>query len=208
MERNPKVSVLVGIAGGSCSGKTTLARNLLIKFPNSSALLAFDDYYHDLSEMPVSARSRVNYDHPDSLDTQLFVTHLEALGKGNSIEVPIYDFATHTRPGGTHQLQPADVVIVDGVLLLALPECREFLDLTVFVDAPEEIRLERRLERDVSERGRDEAGVRSQFTSSVSPMHQLLVEPSQQYADLVVSHPFQLDAVTELVCDRIEAATS
>ena len=110
-----------------------------------------------LSEMPASARSRVNYDHPDSLDTHLFVTHLEALSKGISVEVPIYDFATHTRPGGTHQLQPADVVIVDGVLLLALPECREFLDLTVFVDAPEEIRLERRLERDVFERGRDES---------------------------------------------------
>ena len=95
-----------------------------------------------------------------------------------------------------------------GVLLLALPECREFLDLTVFVDAPEEIRLERRLERDVFERGRDEAGVRSQFITSVSPMHQLLVEPSQQYADLIVSHPFQIDEATQLVYDRIEAATS
>ena len=200
--------MLVGIAGGSCSGKTTLAKNLLVEFPDSSGLLAFDDYYHDLSEMPASARSRVNYDHPDSLDTHLFVTHLEALSKGISVEVPIYDFATHTRPGGTHQLQPADVVIVDGELLLALPECREFLDLTVFVDAPEESRLERRLERDVFERGRDEAGVRSQFTTSVSPMHQLLVEPSQQYADLVVSHPFQIDEATQLVCDRIEAAAS
>lgn len=200
--------MLVGIAGGSCSGKTTLAKNLLVEFPDSSCLLAFDDYYHDLSEMPVSARSRVNYDHPDSLDTHLFVTHLEALSNGISVEVPIYDFATHTRPGGTHHLRAADVVIVDGVLLLALPECREFLDLTVFVDAPEEIRLERRLERDVFERGRDEAGVRSQFITSVSPMHQLLVEPSQQYADLVVSHPFQIDEATQLVCDRIEAATS
>ena len=200
--------MLVGIAGGSCSGKTTLAKNLLIKFPGSSSLLAFDDYYHDLSEMPVSARSRVNYDHPDSLDTQLFVTHLEALSKGQSIDVPIYDFATHTRPGGTRQLQPRGLVIVDGVLLLAVSECREFLDLTVFVDAPEEIRLARRLERDVFERGRDEAGVRRQFRTSVSPMHQLLVEPSQQYADLVVSHPFHLDDTAELVSDRIEAAIS
>jgi uridine kinase len=196
--------VLLGIAGGSCSGKTTLAKYLLTKFSNNSVLLAFDDYYHDLSEMPARDRSSVNYDHPDSLDTELFVGHMRALNNGDAIEVPIYDFATHTRPGGTRRLDSANLVIVDGVLLLAVPECRELLDLAVFVDAPEELRLARRLQRDVSERGRDELGVRNQFAASVAPMHQRFVEPSQDYADIIVTYPFELQPTAELLISHIK----
>ena len=183
---------LIGLSGGSCSGKTTLARAMLEVHGGDATLLMFDAYSHALSHLPPDARAKVNFDHPDSLDVDLFCKHLRDLAAGRGVDVPHYDFATHTRPGTSHRVEPARYVLVDGILLLALTECREALDLRVFVDAPAAVRLERRIERDVAERGRDEDGVRRQFAETVSPMHDDFVAPSEAYADLAFHHPFEV----------------
>ena len=190
--------MLVGLCGGSCAGKTTLARALLAERPDAT-FLEFDDYYHDLSSTAVEERAKVNYDHPDAIDVQLLVAHMDELAAGRAVEVPDYDFATHTRTGGTHRVEASPLVVVDGLLLLALAECRERLDLKVFVDAPREVRLARRLEKDVRDRGRDRDGVIRQFGDSVEPMHQALVLPSSEFADLCFSHPWDVQHATQVI---------
>ncbi len=194
--------VLVGLCGGSCAGKTTLARALLVERPDAT-LLEFDDYYHDLSAISVEERAKVNYDHPDALDIQLLLTHMDELAAGRAVDVPDYDFATHTRPGGLHRVEASALVIVDGLLLLALAECRERLDLKVFVDAPREVRLARRLEKDVRDRGRDREGVIRQFGASVEPMHETLVFPSSEFADLCFTHPFDVEHATQVILGNL-----
>jgi uridine kinase len=197
--------VLVGLSGGSCSGKTTLAKALL-ELSGSATFLAFDDYYRDLSHMTLLERAAVNYDHPDALDVELFVSHMDDLAEGKSVKVPEYDMSTHTRPGGSYHLEPAPLVIVDGILLMAVKQCRERLDLKIFVDAPREVRLARRLVRDTEERGRDPQSVEEQFVASVEPMHQSLVLPSSQYADLRFDHPFDPRAAAQAVWAQIGKA--
>ena len=194
--------VLIGLCGGSCAGKTTLARALLVERPDAT-LLEFDDYYHDLSAISVEERAKVNYDHPDALDIQLLLTHMDELAAGRAVDVPDYDFATHTRPGGLHRVEASALVIVDGLLLLALAECRERLDLKVFVDAPREVRLARRLEKDVRDRGRDREGVIRQFGASVEPMHETLVFPSSEFADLCFTHPFDVEHATQVILGNL-----
>jgi|TARA_B110000263_G_scaffold99975_1_gene87407 uridine kinase len=194
--------VLVGLCGGSCAGKTTLARALLVERPDAT-LLEFDDYYHDLSAISVEERAKVNYDHPDALDIQLLLTHMDELAAGRAVDVPDYDFATHTRPGGLHRVEASALVIVDGLLLLALAECRERLDLKVFVDAPREVRLARRLEKDVRDRGRDREGVIRQFGASVEPMHETLVFPSSEFADVCFTHPFDVEHATQVILGNL-----
>ena len=190
--------MLVGLCGGSCAGKTTLARALLAERPDAT-FLEFDDYYHDLSSTAVEERAKVNYDHPDAIDVQLLVAHMDELAAGRAVEVPDFDFATHTRTGGTQRVEASPLVVVDGLLLLALAECRERLDLKVFVDAPREVRLARRLEKDVRDRGRDRDGVIRQFGDSVEPMHQTLVLPSSEFADLCFSHPWDVQHATQVI---------
>ena len=194
--------MLIGLGGGSCAGKTTLAKALL-KIESSATRLCFDDYYRDLSHITPEERAAVNYDHPDALDIELFVAHLDGLAAGKSVEVPEYDMATHTRPGGSYRVEAAPVVVVDGILLLALNECRKRLDLKVFVDAPREIRLARRLVRDVEERGREAVNVEKQFITSVEPMHDSLVLPSSQYADLRFDHPFDEQSAAQIVLEEM-----
>jgi len=194
--------VLVGLCGGSCAGKTTLARALLVERPDAT-LLEFDDYYHDLSAISVEERAKVNYDHPDALDIQLLLTHMDELAAGRAVDVPDYDFATHTRPGGLHRVEASSIVIVDGLLLLALVECRERLDLKVFVDAPREVRLARRLEKDVRDRGRDREGGIKQFGASVEPMHETLILPSSEFADLCFVHPFDVEHATQVILENL-----
>ena len=196
------VDMLLGLGGGACSGKTTLARALIALEPNAS-ILSFDDYYHDLAHMSPEQRAEVNYDHPDALDISLFLAHMDALSVGASADVPVYDMATHTRTGDTHRVHAAPLIIVDGILLLVLEECRDRLDFKIFVEAPEDIRLQRRLVRDVAERGRDKIGIEKQFSNSVQPMHEQLVEPSSVYADLVVNHPWSAELVAQEVLKRV-----
>ncbi len=198
----PFASVLIGLGGGSCAGKTTFAKALL-NIESPATRLCFDDYYRDLSHITPEERALVNYDHPDALDTELFVAHLDDLASGKPVQVPEYDMASHTRPGGSYRVEAAPVVIVDGILLLALNECRERLDLKVFIDAPRNIRLARRLVRDVEERGRDPEGVEQQFITSVEPMHDSLVLPSSQHADLRFDHPFDEQLAVQIVLEEM-----
>ena len=177
---------LVGIAGGSCAGKTTLAEGLVTRLGDRVAVLQFDHYYRDHGHLPMRERALVNYDHPDSLDGPLFVAHLDVLAAGRAVEAPVYDFATHRRTSTTEQVGPSPVVAVDGILLLAFPAVRRRLDLVVYVDAPADVRLERRVARDVAERGRTEDGVRAQFAATVAPMHERWVAPFAHEADLIV----------------------
>ena len=178
--------VIIGIAGGSGSGKTTLANAINARLSERAAELAFDRYYRDHGHLPPDERAKVNYDHPDALDVPLFVSHLHAVRLGQPVEAPCYDFATHQREARTELVEPAPVVLVDGILLLCDPGVRAALDIAVFITAPDDVRLERRVVRDVAERGRTAASVRDQFAATVKPMHDAHVGPSAAFADLVV----------------------
>ena len=176
-----------GICGGSGAGKTTLAVEVIERVGATRvSLLAFDAYYRDLSHISMEERQLVNYDHPDSLDHELFIEHLGHLRSGNDVEVPEYDFATHTRTGRTSPVEAREIVLVEGILLFALPGILELLDVAVFLDVPEPVRLQRRVQRDVAERGRDPDDVRRQFAATVAPMHEEFVQPYRDHAHRVV----------------------
>ena len=178
---------VLGICGGSGSGKTTLCRRLIDRLGLAEAsVLAFDAYYRDLSHLPFAERRQGNFDHPDSLDSELFLQHLDALRQGVGVDVPVYDFATHTHSGRFERVEAASVLLVEGILLLALAEAVERLDYSIFLDVPEAVRLRRRIQRDMSERGRPEDHVRRQFAATVAPMHDAYVQPSRHRADRIV----------------------
>ena len=192
--------MLFGICGGSGAGKTTLAVQLIQRLgPDHVSTLAFDTYYRDLSHITMEERMRVNYDHPDSLDNELFAIHLAELRAGRSVDVPEYDFATHTRTGAFIRVEARDVVIVEGILLFCFPGIHELLDHALFIDVPEHVRLERRIRRDVAERGRDAADVRRQFAEFVAPMHDQHVQPFRDRAHRVVS----VEEDLQLVADEV-----
>jgi len=180
-------SIFLGIAGGSCSGKTTLVNCLQNQLGFLVSKLAFDSYYCDQGHLSIEKRAVVNYDHPDSLDVDLFINNLRSLRKGSDISSPIYDFATHTRSAETSIVSPTEVVLIDGILLLVFPDICNLLDISIFVSAPEDVRLERRVVRDVAERGRTAEQARAQFLKTVQPMHDQFVEPSKKNADLIIS---------------------
>ena len=177
-----------GICGGSGAGKTTLTRRLLERFDERDvSVLAFDAYYRDLSHLPFTERRRGNFDHPDSLDSDLFLQHLDALKQGVDVDVPVYDFATHTLSGRFQRVEAAPLLLVEGILLLAFEEVTERLDYSIFMDVPEDVRLHRRIHRDVTERGRPEDHVCRQFEATVAPMHDAYVQPSRHRADRIVA---------------------
>jgi len=179
--------LMVGIAGGTCSGKTTLAASLALALPETSiSSIQFDSYYRPIGHLSLEERSEVNFDHLDSLDIELFARHLALLREGEGVPVPVYDFTSHTRTSRVSRVEPEQVVIVEGILLLAEPLLVDYLDLKVFLDVDADIRLARRVIRDMSERGRSAQSVIEQYLKSVRPMHELLVEPSREQADLVV----------------------
>jgi len=159
------------------------------------SVVAFDSYYRDLSGMPMSERAVRNYDHPDSLDHELFIAHLDMLRRGAAIDVPIYDFATHTRRVETERVEAHPLVVVEGILLASFPQVAERIDLLVFIDVSEEIRLQRRIKRDVAERGREPSDVERQFAETVAPMHDLYVEPFKNSADRIVGIDEDYDTV-------------
>ncbi|MBM3475943.1 MAG: uridine kinase [Armatimonadetes bacterium] len=195
-------SLIVGIAGGSGSGKTTLVRSLrrLLKGVGVS-LLHHDDYYRDQSRLPIAQRATLNFDAPAALDNRRFARDAMALREGRSIEAPRYCFRTHARLAGTQRVRPAEVVIVEGMLLLAAPSVRELLEVRVFVDAPADLRLARRIRRDVGPaRGRTLRSVLAQYEATVRPMHAKHVEPSRKHAEVVVT-----DALDERQVERVAA---
>jgi uridine kinase len=199
--------VVIGICGGSGAGKTFLADALAAELADACARISFDSYYHDLSAISPEERSRVNYDHPDSVEDALLATHLAQLKSGNEAHVPHYDFPTHTRPGGVDVVTPAPTVIVDGILLLASPPVRQQLDIAVYVEAPRDLRFERRLARDTTERGRTYESVQEQYLTTVDPMHHEFVGPAANHADLIVTGIGPMDAVVADICQMVRDRT-
>jgi len=196
-ERQAAGSLVVGICGGSCSGKSSLAHAVLERLEHSAARLCFDSYYRPLRHMNKARRDRQNFDHPDSLDHELFIEQLDTLRGGRAVQEPVYDFANHDRLARSRRVEPAELVLVDGILLMAWPEIVRRLHLSIFVDAPEEMRLSRRILRDVSERGRDEGSVRRQFAETVAPMHARYVQPAAGVAGRVVAGDADLEQLAD-----------
>jgi uridine kinase len=198
--------LVIGIAGGSGSGKTTVAQEILQRVgPERIAFLQHDSYYKDLSGLPPAQRAEVNFDHPNSLETDLLIEHVAALRDGKAVDVPIYDFATHSRTDQTFTVQPRGVILVEGILIFTEPALRDMFDVKIFVDTDSDIRFIRRLERDRSERRRTTESVIKQYQSTVRPMHLEFVEPSKRYADVIIPEGGFNTAALDMVVARIEA---
>ncbi len=178
---------VIGVAGGSGSGKSTVVKNILqLAGPENTLLLQHDNYYRRQDHLPLEERPKTNYDHPDSLETSLLVEHIRALREGHAIEMPLYDFVHHTRSNTTTTVSPQPVILIDGILIFNDPQLRELCDLRIFVDTDADVRLARRLERDVAERGRTyEFGIH-QYLTFTRPMHLQFVEPSKRFADIII----------------------
>jgi uridine kinase len=200
------VPLVIGIAGGSGSGKTTVAQEILQRVgPDRIAFLQHDSYYKDLSGLPPVQRAEVNFDHPNSLETELLIEHIATLRDGKPVEVPIYDFSTHSRTTRTFTVQPRRVILVEGILIFAEPALRVMFDVKIFVDTDSDLRLIRRLERDIAERGRTAQSVVKQYQTTVRPMHLEFVEPSKRYADVIIPEGGFNTAALDMVVARVDA---
>lgn len=198
--------VVLGVAGGSGSGKSTVVREVCKTLGHgTTSVLHHDSYYRDLAHLPFESRVGVNFDHPDALETELMVEHLRTLLRGLPVDIPTYDFSTHTRARATELLHPTPVVVVDGILVLADPRLRDTMDLKVFVDTEPDIRLARRIRRDVVKRGRTADSVIAQWEATVRPMHLEFVEPSKRFADLVVPEGGYNRVAVDLVVTRLRS---
>ncbi len=198
--------IVVGGAGGSGSGKTTVVHRILDRVGwDRIAYLPHDAYYKDASHLPWNQRVHLNYDHPNSLDNDLLIAHLQMLLRGEPVDAPIYDFATHTRKAETRRVLPSPVILVEGILVFVDPRLREMMDIKIYVDTPADERFIRRLLRDIRERGRSVESVVEQYQSTVRPMHMKFVEPSKQYADIIIPEGGHNDVAMEMVIGRIES---
>lgn len=179
--------MIIGICGGTGSGKTTVANRILESVSADEVVFIQQDlYYRNLKDMPLDYRNAANFDHPDALDNDLLANHLKKLSAGEPVELPVYDFRTHTRLPSTTPIEPKRIVILEGILIFAEPRLRELMDIKVFVDTPDDIRFIRRLRRDIAERGRTLDSVIEQYVNTVRPMHIQFVEPSKRYADVII----------------------
>ncbi|MBQ6817410.1 MAG: uridine kinase [Bacilli bacterium] len=179
---------IIGIAGGTASGKTTVAKKVFEESTKygTVTMVRVDDYYKRLDHLEFPERQKVNYDHPDAFDVDLLIQQLKDLKEGKEVDKPIYDFTVHNRSKTVEHLVPGNVVIVEGIMTFAIPELREMLDIKIFVDTPDDIRFIRRLERDINERARTVDSVIAQYLKTVRPMHHTFVEPSKKYADIII----------------------
>lgn len=197
--------VVIGIAGGTGSGKTTVANVILDRVgAERIAFLPHDAYYKNLDDLPRAQRDMINFDHPDSLETELLVKHLQLLRQGRPVEIPVYDFTTHQRTDQSDLIEPQSVVLVEGILVFAESALRALFDVKIFVDTPPDIRFIRRLERDIKERGRTVDSVIQQYQSTVRPMHLEFVEPSKRYADVIIPEGGLNTVAMDMVVARIE----
>jgi len=197
--------MIIGIAGGSGAGKTTVARTIAERLGKENvAYLSQDWYYNDRSNMTLKQREKENLDHPKAFDTKLLVSQLNLMRQGMPIEVPVYDYSVHTRTSNTIHMTPKSVAILEGILVLAIEELRSILDFKVFVDADPDIRLIRRLERDIKERGSTYESTIERYLSTVKPMYDAFIEPSKRYADIIVPRGGQNDNATNLLADMVE----
>ncbi len=199
-----KSTLVIGIAGGTGSGKTTIASEIVKSVGKEHvSLIPHDAYYKDLAALPPNQKKAINYDHPNSLDTQLMVAHIEKLKGGESVELPIYDFTIHSRTSETITIDPNPVILVEGILIFSDPVMRELCDVKIFVDTDADIRLIRRIRRDITERGRTIESVLSQYESTVRPMHLEFVEPSKRYADIIIPEGGYNQVALDIVTARI-----
>jgi len=197
--------IVIGIAGGTGSGKTTVANVILTRVgAERIALLAHDAYYRDLQDLPRAQRDTINFDHPDSLETELLVRHLEALRRWQPIDVPIYDFTSHARTSRTQRIEPQPVILVEGILVFAEAALRRLFDVKIFVDTDPDVRFIRRLQRDIDERGRTLASVIQQYQTTVRPMHLEFVEPSKRYADVIIPEGGLNTVAMDMVVARMQ----
>jgi len=197
--------LIVGIAGGTGSGKTTIAQVLLQRVgPQRISFLPHDAYYRDQTDMTPEERARVNFDHPDALETDLLIRHLRQLKKWEPVDMPVYDFTTHTRTRQTVRVEPSMVIMVDGILIFAEPQLRQLFDVKIFVDTDPDIRFIRRLQRDIAERGRSLEFVIRQYMETVRPMHLEFVEPSKRYADVIIPEGGWNTVALDMVAARLE----
>ena len=201
--------LVIGIAGGSGSGKTTVAQAILQRVgPDRISFLQHDAYYKDLSGLPPAQRIEVNFDHPNSLDSELLTQHIRDLRDGHPIEVPIYDFSHHSRTTKTYTVQARGVILVEGILIFAEPALRDLFDVKIYVDTDSDLRFIRRLQRDILERGRTTESVIKQYLNTVRPMHLEFVEPSKRYADVIIPEGGFNTAALDMVVARIESMLS
>jgi len=201
--------IVIGIAGGTGSGKTTVAEVILKRVgADRIAFLAHDAYYRDLEALPRAQRDTINFDHPDSLETDLMVRHLEALRRWEAVEIPVYDFTIHSRTARTLRIEPQPVILVEGILVFAEPALRRLFDVKIFVDTDADIRFIRRLQRDIDERGRTAASVIQQYQTTVRPMHLEFVEPSKRYADVIIPEGGLNTVAMDMVVARTQSLLS
>jgi len=197
--------LLIGVAGGTGAGKTTISRAILDHVgADRIAYIQHDAYYRDLSHLPLEERQRSNFDHPDALEDSLLLEHLQRLLAGESVAVPIYDFTRYVRLPETRTIAPQPVILLEGILIFVNRDLREMMDIRIYVDTDADIRLIRRLRRDISERGRSLESVIDQYLETVRPMHLEFVEPSKRYADVIVPMGGQNVVALEMICARIE----
>lgn len=200
---------MIGLAGGTGSGKTTVARNILGRLAlDSITVFQQDAYYRDLTDLQPAQRTTRNFDHPDSIEIELFVSHLQELRDGRPIEQPVYDFTRHARTDRTTRVEPRDVILTEGILLFHFPEVRRLLDVKIYVDTPPDIRLLRRFRRDISERGRTFESVSEQYVRTVRPMHEEFVEPSKRFADVIIPEGGENDIAIDMIASRIRLLRS
>lgn len=200
-------TVVIGIAGGTGSGKSTFTNRLKKAFGDEVAVVYHDNYYRRQDGVPFEERKKVNYDHPDSLETDLMVEHLKKLKRGEAVDCPVYDYTKHNRSDRTVHIEPRQIILVEGILLLADPRVRELIDIKIFVEADADERIIRRIVRDVKERGRDLDNIVVQYLTTVKPMHYLYVEPTKAIADLVINSGMN-DVAFDVVSAKIRQLLS
>lgn len=201
--------MIIGICGGTGSGKTTIARKIVETVgAKKVVLIEQDSYYRNLGDMPLDERHQANFDHPDAIDTDLLVNHIKRLKAGDSIEMPVYDMITHTRDSRTELIKPKPVVIIEGILIFAEPTLLDLLDFRVFVDTPDDIRLMRRMRRDIHERGRTFERTLEQYERTIRPMHFEFVEPSKRHADIIIPEGAQTGISVEFLCSMVREKLS
>lgn len=200
-----KSTIVIGIAGGTGSGKTTLISRIKKEFSDEITILSHDFYYKEHSDLPFEEREKLNYDHPNSFETELMVDHIKQLKEGNTIERPVYDFVIHNRRAETVKMEPAKVIIVEGILIFENKELMDLFDIKVFIDTDADVRIIRRILRDVRERGRSLDSVINQYLTTVKLMHEEFVEPSKKNADIIIPEGGYNSVALQMLNDRIKA---
>ena len=195
---------IIGVAGGTGSGKTTVVKNIFQEFKDTAATIVQHDwYYKNHTDLPLEERAKLNYDHPDALETDLLVEHVRTLLKNKAVECPIYDFTSHERKKETQLVRPTEILIVDGILVLNNPHLRDLMDMKVFVDTDSDLRFIRRMERDILHRGRNRESVIEQYLTTVKPMHDQFVEPSKRFADVIIPRGGRNRVAIDLIVTKI-----